>query len=83
MGLGSDEKYSWTSAAPADIRWLGTTFISLEARSPALRDGESLEKRKTEGEKKEEEGERRWATREGEDEGEEEGKEGTKLNINT
>jgi len=39
----------------------------LEARSPALRDGASLEERKTEGEKKEE-GERRWAMREGEDE---------------
>jgi len=53
----------------------------LEARSPALRDGESLEKRKTEGEK--EEGERRWAMREGEDERGRRGQRRDKVKIST
>ena len=42
-GLGSDAKYSWTRASVADSRSEGMSFNSLEVRSPALEDGESLE----------------------------------------
>ena len=40
--LGSEEKYSWIKASSADIRWEGISLTILVARSPALREVESL-----------------------------------------
>lgn len=43
IDLGRDEKYSWSRAPLADIRSEGSSRRNLDAKLPALRDGDSLQ----------------------------------------